>query len=204
MPKFTPPLNARGIYTLRAPFPDITTKIYKCTAIRSLRDYVELGKSAFEEVYQPAGLTEADYTADLQEQANVITLTSEEFPTLYVPDTYISKYPDLEYVRYSNLVISASLGALPDDLDLTLLQQQVAGVISDVIGVMPVVRLHRYGGSGVVTMQQHQLNEASRQAAITNRLTDRARVIALQAEKAQLQQRIVDLEDALLTLSQTP
>lgn len=198
--KFTPPLHARGIYTLVTPFPDITSLIYECTAIRSFRDYLDLGKSAYDEVYVPAGLTAENYTDDLAANANIVTLTSPNNATIYVPDTYIQKYPDLEYVQYANIAVSASLGAIPDDLDLSLMKTQIAGIISDVIGVTPVVRLHAYASAGVVTMAQHALNEASRQAAITNRTTDRARVIALLAEKAALQQRIVDLEDAINSL----
>ena len=197
MAKFTPPLNARGIYTLAAPFPDITTKIYECTAIRSLRDYLDLGKSAWDEVYNPAGLLEADYAADTAAKANIVTLTSPNNETIHVPDTYITKYPDLEYVQYANIVVSASLGAVPDELDLSLMQAEIAGAISDVIGVEPVVRIHAYASAGVVSMAQHAINEASRTAAVTNRSTERARRIALQAELVAAQQRVTDLEDAI-------
>lgn len=201
MPKFTPPLGARGIYTLRTPFPNITTKIYQCSAIRSFRDYLDLGKSAYEEIYLPLAIDEADYLADLAAGANIVTLISPNNPTVYVPDTFITKYPDLEYVQYANIVVSAALGAVPDELDLSLMQEQVAGVISDVIGVTPIVRIHAYESGGVVTRAQHEINELARNAAVTNRVTDRARYLAIVEERAALQARLVDLEDALEALS---
>ncbi len=200
MPKFTPPLSARGIYTLAAPFPNISDKIYQAVAIRSFRDYVDLGESAFDKVYAPNGLTQEDYDTDAAQQANIITLASADHPTLLVPDTYITKYPDLEWVEYSNVVVSAALGAIPDTLDLSLLQSQIAGVISDVIGVTPVVRIHAYADAGVVTYAQHDINEMARQASITNRTTDRARYRAALAEKTALEARIVDLEDAIASM----
>lgn len=201
MAKITPSLNARGIYTLRTPFPDISNKIYECTAVRSFGDYIDLGKSAFDEVYAPLSIDLSVYEDDLADKANIVTLTSPNEPTIHVPDTFIEKYPDLEYVRYANVAISASLGAIPDELSLLLLQDQVAGVISDVIGVTPVVRIHAYASAGVVTMAQHAINEAARTAAVTNRTTDRARYIALATEKALLEQRVQDLEEALESLS---
>ena len=201
MSKITPSLHARGIYTLQEPFANITALIYECTAIRSFKDYLDLGESAYEKVYQPKGLTLEDFQADSALGANIVTLSSLHHPTILVPDTYIAKYPDLEYVEYANVAISAALGAIPNDLDLTLLQAQVAAVISDVIGVTPIVRIHAYGSAGVVTLAQHELNELARNAAITNRTTDRARVIQLLAEKAELEERITNLEEAIEGLS---
>ena len=197
MAKFTPPLNARGIYTLRTPFPAITTKIYECTAIRSFRDYLDLGKSAYEEIYLPLAIDESEYLADLEQGANIVTLSSPNNPTIYVPDTFITKYPDLEYVQYANIVVSAALGAVPDELDLSLMQEQIAGVISDVIGVTPIVRIHAYESGGVVTLAQHVINELARNAAVTNRTTDRARYLAALAEKTALQERLASVEEAL-------
>lgn len=197
MARFTPSLNAKGIYTLRMPFPDIGTKVYRCVAIRSFQDYVDLGESLFDTVYGPYGLSEADLQADLEAGAHIVTLASTHEASILVPDTYIAKYPDLEYVEYSNIVLSASLGALPNDLSLGLLQEQIAGVISDVIGATPVVRIHTSSSSGVVSMAQHQINEAGRQASITNRLSDRAQRIQLQTEKAALEQRVRDLEELI-------
>lgn len=197
MSKFTPSLNAKGIYRLKAPFENISTKVYQCVAIRSFKDYLDKGESAFDLVYAPNTLSEAEYQADKKEGANIITLASDNEKTILVPDTYIEKYPDLEYVQYSNLVVAASLGPLPDEMSLELLKEQVAGVISDVIGVTPVVYIHASGSSGVITLAEHDIKETTRLAAVTNRDTDRARLIAANELIAKLQQQIIDLEDAI-------
>lgn len=197
MPRFTPPLHAKGIYHLTDSFPDISTSVYECVAIRSFKDYLDLGQSPLELVYLPNGLTDEDYQRDKALNANILTLSSNLKPTLLVPDTCLVKYPDLEYVNYSNLIVSAALGALPDGLSLELLKEQLAAVISDVIGVLPVVNVGAYGSDGVVSMAQHQLNEQARTAAITNRSTDRARLIEAQGRIVILEQRINDLQDLI-------
>lgn len=197
MAKLTPPLKTRGIYTLRAPFPDLSGQIYQCVAIRSFKDYLDLGESALELVYTPAGLSEVEFQADAAEGANIVTLASATGPTVLVPDTYITKYPDLEYVNYSTIIISASLGPLPDELSLELLQEQVGGVISDVIGVTPVVKIHTAGSTGVITLAEHELLEQARQAAVENRISDRARYLAERAKTELLEQKIRDLEEAI-------
>lgn len=198
MSRFTPSLNAAGIYTLRDPFPDIASKVYRCVAIRSFKDYLDLGQSAFDTVYAPAGLSQAVFDADAAEKANIVTLVSTGAPTILVPDTYITKYPDLEYVAYSSLVVSAALGPLPDEMNLDLLKQQIAGTISDVVGVEPIVRVHATGASGVISYAQHVTLETTRAAAISNRVSDRARLLEAQARIATLEQKIRDLEDAVI------
>lgn len=194
----TPSMGAKGIYYLASPFPDITTKVYQCNAIRSFTDYLDLGQSAWDAVYNPNGLTEADFKSDQAAGAHIVTLTSDNGPTIQVPDTYITRYPDYEYVPYSNIVISAALGSVPDDMSLELLQQQVAGVISDTIGVTPIVRIHVVSSSGVVSMAQHELMEQARLASITNRMTDRARYLKVLAEKTALENQLTALQNAVI------
>lgn len=198
MARYTPPLKAKGIYTLSSPFPDVTTKVYQCIAIRSFQDYLDLGQDLLAAVYTPNGLNQSDYDNDLAEGACIVTLTSDTDPMILVPDTYIQKYPDLEYVPYHTLVLSAALGPLPDSLSLELLKTQVAGIISDVIGVTPVVNIHATGATGVVTVAQHAINEQTRNSAVSNRITDRAKLIAANALILSLQSHISSLEDAII------
>ena len=204
MSRFTPPLKAKGIYTLASPFPDITTKVYECIAIRSLKDYSDLGEDVLALVYTPNGLVQTDLDNDQAEGACIVTLVSETGATIQVPDTYITKYPDLEYVPYHTLVVSAMLGPLPDSLSLDLLKSQIAGVISDFIGVTPTVTVHATGAADVVSVAQHDINEISRNAAVSDRLTDRAKLLAANAMISSLQSRINSLEDAILNPPVTP
>lgn len=195
MPNKTPPLNAAGVYTLIAPWATTENTTYTCIAIRSYQDLLQHGVDIVSTYYTPNGLGVTQYQADLAAGANLITLVSANQPTIYVPDTYIQAYPDLSNVAYSNVILSCQLGPLPDTLDLSYLMQQLAALVSDTIGIEPTVNMHVSPSTQVVTATQAASMETARQAAITNRTTDRAQVLELQAQLAAANQLIATYQN---------
>ena len=195
MAKKTPPLLTKGRYQLKAPFSADATKIYICKAIRSFADIYELGRDVFTSYYEPKGLTQTEFEADRQEKANIITLMTEsQDEVIYVPDTYILSYPNMNDISYSRIVLSLSFGALPDYLSLENAQDQIAGVASDIIGKEPDVALHKAPHAEAITPSEHETLEANRLAAIENRQTEYARIQELQDQNDALQQRVNALE----------
>ncbi len=190
----TPPLHAKGVYRLLTPWTISNTVIYECIAVRDFSDFVEKGENVYELFYEPKGLSEAVYNADKALGANIITLVSGSLPIIHVPDTYIEAYPDYDIVPYKSVVLSVALGPLPDSTDLTFLKTQVAALASDITGVVGQVNEHVLPSLDVVTRSQHTTLETGRQAAITNRKTDRARVIELEAIRTELLAKIATLE----------
>lgn len=203
MARNTPPLHAKGVYTLLTPWTGVSDSLYKCIAIREFADFTARGESVFDRFYAPKGLVLADYEEDLAADAHIITLVSDTAPTIYVPDTYITKFPDLTGVEYKRIVLSVLLGPLPDTVDLIHLKASIASEASDITGVDAEVTEHVVPHAGVVTADQHATLEAARQAAITNRTTDRATVISQQATIDAQATRISQLED-LITALQNP
>lgn len=194
-----PPPGTRGLYSLKAPFKTVPNELYSCGAIRYFKDIQNQGVDVYAKYYQPLELTEADYARDLAAGVVIITLLSETQQPIYVPSSYVLSYPGLSSYNYQHVVLSVSLGALPDALDLTFLKTQIATAVSEVIGVTPTVYENVAPSTGVVTPEQHDAMEAARQAAITNRTTDYARYlierdkrIALEAKVAALEKVIVD------------
>jgi hypothetical protein len=173
----TPPLLARGIYQLKAPYMASPTKVYICYAIRSFKDLYELGKDVYSEFYSPYGLSQADFSADREENAAIITLISEDNQIVYVPDTYILSYPDMGDVGYQRVILSVDFGILPDYLSFDYTKQELAGVGSKVIGKAPDIELHVAPISGAVTPDQHETLESSRLANIELQTTDRAKYL---------------------------
>jgi hypothetical protein len=194
-----PPPGTRGLYSLKAPFKTVPNQLYSCGAIRYFKDIQNEGKNVYEKYYKPHDLTEADYARDVAANVVIITLLSESQQPIYVPSSYILSFPGLTSYNYQHVVLSLSLGSLPDALDLTFLKTQIATTVSEVIGVMPTVFENVAPATGVVTPEQHDAMEAARQAAVTNRTTDYARYleerdkrIALEAKVAALEKVIID------------
>ena len=97
-------------------------------------------------------------------------------------------------VAYSHVVLSVSIGTLPDYIDLTFLRQQLSAITSDVIGVAPTVKENRAPSVGAIDPLQHENLEVSRLAAITNRTTDFAKIKIELAKNQTLLEKVAMLE----------
>lgn len=190
MSNMIPPINARGLYELQSPWTLVPNQIYTCSAIRKFIDIQNLGFDVFKTYYEPYGLTQTEYNEDIAAGAVIVTLTSETEAPVYVPSTYILKYPNESYHNYQHVVVSASLGPLPDYLDYTHVIQQVGALLSDTIGVVPTVNIHVAASEGSISPEDHDVAEAARQAAVANRVTDRSRLLALEQQNIQLTQQV--------------
>ncbi len=181
MARNTPPLHTKGIYSLRTPYSTLQDTLYECIAVRSFADFVNRGEDVFQKYYAPKGETEEKYRADLAEGAHIVTLASATSAMIFVPDTYIEKFPDLSGVPYKRIVAAVLIGPLPDSVDMEHLKAELALTASDITGVVSTADIYAAPYSGVMTADEHATHEAARQAAITNRTIDRAEVVRLQA-----------------------
>lgn len=196
MARLTPPLNATGRFTVAAPFDTVVfeTVAYQAIALRRFTDIVELGEDVYDKYYAPFGLTEAQFKQDERASVVLVSLMNPSGEIAYVPDSYILSYPNQGDVKYQHVVLSVSLGPLPDYLPLDFAMSQLSSIASDTIGVNAVVKQHVAPTVGTVTPDQHELLEVARTARITNRKTDRARALEAVNQVAILQQRIAALE----------
>jgi hypothetical protein len=194
MSLMTPLLHAKGVYEVSAPWTIAPGIIYECIAIRSFVDLQKLGEDVFDLYYNPQGLDQIRYETDRILNANIITLISPTHPTIYVPDTFITKYPELNGVKYNRLVLSIDLGPLPDYEDLTFLKNQLQGVVSDVIGVVAEVKVHIAPSTGVVSQSDHTAAQNARQAAITARDTDYAKLLETESLVTDLRTQLTSYE----------
>lgn len=190
----TPPLLARGIYQLKAPYNASPSKVYICYAIRSFKDLYELGKDVYSEFYSPFGLTPADFSEDREQNAAIITLIAEDNQVIYVPDTYILSFPDMGEVSYQRVILSVDFGILPDYLSFDYVKQELAGVASKVIGKNPDTELHVAPIAGAVTPDQHETLESSRLSNIESQTTDRAKYLNQLRINEAMMERLKTLE----------
>lgn len=190
----TPLLHAKGVYEVETPWEIPAGTIYECIAIRSFKDLEKLGEDVFDLYYNTHNLSTERYEQDKIRNANIITLASPTHPTLYLPDTFIVKFPDLSTVAYKLIVLSADLGPVPDTLDLTFLQDQINGLISDVTGADANVQIHAAPYTGAVTEAEHQALEAARNAAVLNRTTDYAQLLEARETVAKMRTQLESYE----------
>ncbi len=194
MSSLIPPINAKGFFTLKSPWSLPANAVYECIAVREFADFTSIGEDVYSLVYEPRELERSVYEIDRNNDEKIVTLASATRPTIYVPSSYITGYPAMDNVAYSHVVVSASLGALPDQLDLTFLQDQLAGVISDVVGVTTEVHLNLAPSDSYISASQHATLEAARQDAIASRTTDRAKLIEAGSTIDGLRQTIAQYE----------
>jgi len=158
-PSIIPPVNTKGIYTLRTPWISDLTHEYTCFAQRRYEDLSADGTDVYTTYYAPKGLTEANYADDLAAGAFLITLasTSTSGATIYVPSTYILSYPDQSSVEYRYVVLGIGLGALYSGIDLAMLEQELSQTCTSIIGVAPTVTVNLSSLSTSVTTQDHKV-----------------------------------------------
>lgn len=195
-----PPVGTKGLYVLKPPYDALLkpANIYECGAIRYFRDLENNGSDIYKTYYQPQGLAKSDYEDDLRDGIVLVTLLSKEYPPVYVPSSYIKSYPSSLNKPYNQVIMSASLGALPDDVILDTLAINVADIVSDVLGVEVKVNYGIVPLSDIVTPEEHESREAARLGAISMRDTDYAKLKAVQDQNAVLKQRNAILEQIII------
>ena len=166
-----PPLNTRGLYTLRDPWVTDLSRLFTCVAIERFSALAARNVNVYETYYRPKGLSQETYNQDAANGVVIVTLASDTAAPVSIPSSYIVSYPNLATVSYNHIVLSVSLGELFDGIGLEGVQEQISLAVQSVIGVTPTVLVHTAPAKGVVTPQDHESIEAARNAAIKNRTT---------------------------------
>lgn len=195
----TPPLYATGQWSVNSPFQVVEAGVYTCKAIRSFDEIRAAGVDPYSTYYEPLGLTRQDYETDVTNLANIVTLMSDAHPMVHVPDTYIASYPDLTTVPYRHIVLSLSLGAVPDSLVLDNTKTQIKELVASTLGIDGEVKLHQVGYVDKGFDQgTHETLEANRLSRIEETRTDYARVLEQQAELERLREQNETLVQILI------
>lgn len=203
--KKTPPIGARGRYILTYPWQANPAKLYTCLAIRSFADIYKQGQDVYNLFYKAMGLENDQsiggeifqFASEALLKPNMITIRSDDGETIYVPDTFIQSFPSMGEVKYSHMVLSLSLGPIPDYVSLAALKDAIADTVRDNIGVVPTVREHVAPSTDNPTPEQHEALETARLAAISMSLTDYAKWLLATAENEAKQATIHTLTSML-------
>lgn len=192
------PLGTKGRFKVSTPFTTDPAVTYFCGAIRYFKDIENDGKNVFETYYNPHLIAYSDYEKDRLNNVPILTLLSDQYSPIYIPSSYIAEYPDVDNYEYKNVILTASLGALPSNVALDFTIEQVRLAILSTVGLNPDVHLGVIPVTGTLTPSEHETAEAARQAAITNTVTDYSRYLSELDKNKQLTDRVKILEKIII------
>ena len=168
----TPQIDATGKYVLTAPFAAVVGKVYRCEAIEGFNTLEEDNVDVFQVYYEPFGLNSTIYEEDKLNGINIVTLVSDSSPTIHVPSSYITSFPNETSVPYSQTILSVDLGILPNGVDLDETIDAIRSYVSEVTGVPENgegsldVQLHLLSITDEISYQDHEALENNRIANI--------------------------------------
>ena len=191
-----PEVGASGLFKGSAPFDTLInaqTK-YTCKGVRKLSEIIASGEVPFQKYYEPVGLLQTDYDADLAIDASIVVLTSGTGQWLYIPSTKLTAYPDPSGVTYKTLMLGVSLGAVADTVSLDALKTSISNLVTDMIGVNTVIKEIAISPPAIITHGEHTLIETARAARISITKSDHAKYLEATARADTLQTKLTALE----------
>lgn len=197
--KRTPPLYATGKWELLTPFTINPNAIYICKALRTFDELKAADIDPYKTYYEFYGIDRATYDQDVLDQVNIVVLMSPTDAPIAVPDSYIASFPDLTEVPYSHVVLSISLGAVPDTLALEDVKTKISEVVLNSVGIESVVREHQ--ASSIVEsvpQQTHETFERNRLQRIESNETFYAMYLSARDENVLLKEKIQLLEQIII------
>ena len=192
----TPPINAKGKFTLYEPFVLNLSMVYQCSAIRSFKELSDKGVDIFTAFYEPVGLPITSYEEDLKLKSSIITLTDTNGAHIYIPDIYIESYPGSASVTYERKLLLIELGLVPSNVDVSFLITELTSLVASNIGVTATPEVATIEVDGTITAAQHSTMELARITAIHDNVPLMEQVQLLKNELAVVKAR----EEELLNL----
>lgn len=189
-----PAIGSTGVFRVRAPF-TIETVNYTCTQISQINTLIEDQVDVFGLYYAPNGLTQTVFQTAIDSNIAIVTLESDNGPTLHIPSDYIDTMPIVPFVPYSRIVLSLDLGFLPDTVNLTQLQTDLAIVANNSVNFSTAINIHSVS-TKAVPQEEHVLLEAARLEKLSN-------YISIYKGKMDADARIAAYETKIRLLEQT-
>lgn len=195
-------IGLSGRYDLSAPFNTLINNqlSYTCVAIESIASLQIKGGDPFTDIYLPVKLSLQRFNYDDELGIPLYTLQSKNGEVLVIPGLNIIKLPDVNGVRYSNVMLGISLSALPDQQDLSSIKTEISDLIFNRVGVRSEVKSIVFGTSSIVSQQKHASLEIARKENVTNNKSNLSTLTDLKNQNAELLDRIQSLEKYISSL----
>lgn len=198
-----PILGSKGYFQLSAPFnAEIEVgQPYTCRSIRTIDEYFAQGEDPQAEYYTAKGLTQVEFTQDFSEGNPIIGLETEGGHWIYVPARYISGFPNIDGVAYHVISLVVSMPAIPVDRNLTSMKSDIIAVITNHLGIQPLVNESLSSKPVLVPMADHVTITANRETTRLNSVDSISTMEFLRQQNALLVQQNNILKSRLYDLS---
>lgn len=200
-------IHARGRFELLPPFNAKKDVIYEVTAIREFSDLYLQGIDVYTHYYEKLGIREGvdlngklfSFDDEVKNNPAIVTLEGTDRTVIYVPTTFIVKYPEVdERLLYSRMILSADLGILPDDVNLDTVSKEVEELVSKRVGKTAKVVLTKAISTTQPTIEDHIKLENTRKGNIKSMENNFSELEKYKKQNQQLQKQIETLTRILV------
>lgn len=143
--------------------------IYTVSSILALNEIVTSDLDPLENVYKVNGLTEDEFDYDLQNNIDLVSLTTEDKANsfIYIPMRYIRSAPMQSHAVYQSHTFLFSLAALPEYVDKNVVGEEVRDFIKARLGIDAKFEMVNNSDELAVPNEKHEIIEAKRLTMIT-------------------------------------
>ena len=189
-------VGMKGTVIATAPFDVVINNrlIHECIAVETINGLLAKGFEPYTDIYERFEISEDQFNIDADANVRIITFQSATGEIHSIPELYIQSLPDANGVPYRCVMLGISLSAIPDDMDVSDLKNEVSDMIFNYIGVRSEIKEVVYGEPSILSQQEHAAVEQARQTNITNNVSSRLRVTQLETTVVDLLQKIQVLE----------
>lgn len=202
MTLISPEYGVQGRFSLKAPFSLNSAILYTVIAKRSFADCERRGDDVYNRYYASMGLIDGadgfSYDGERAAGVQIITLQGQDGSFYWVPSSYISSWPNVSEVNYHQTILTCSLGALPEGLDVQGAIDELQDTVRALTGVVgAVVDVIVSPVTSNPTAEEHLDMERTRLGNITVNSSVSERLAQSQQEVAGLRVYITQLESVL-------
>ena len=134
------PIGLKAVFTFLPPYDEkYSNKEYEVAEIRKLKAIVDNEGYPYENIYELFGMSKDDYIEDLNNDVPIVSLTQDNETYLYVPIDRIKDIPPFIGRTATELLITFSLGLVPDDVNITPMVDNIRMMINDTLNIQPEV-----------------------------------------------------------------
>ncbi len=192
----TPTVGSGGFFELATPFDNLMApgERYICKAVRKLSQYYANNEDPKTDIYDKYALGDDVFDSHKVQDITVASLQSEKGHWLYVPVSYILKFPDPNGIPYRAVSLVVALPAIPVNSELGYVEDAIKAILTEYMGVDTAIKRVETSRVVLVSTDKHRDTQTLRNAKITANGTDRGKYKKVLQDYNQALVRIAELE----------